>query len=78
MKEKLHEEILKFLKEEFGIVAGEKDLLKDDLGMDTLSRVNFAVKLERKFDIDISSREIDFFAVMSVGDVIKLTDRKVS
>lgn len=78
MKEKLHEEILKLLKEEFGIVAGEKDLLKDDLGMDTLSRVNFAVKLERKFDIDISSREIDFFAVMSVGDVIRLTDRKVS
>lgn len=78
MKEKIHEEILNLLKKEFGIVAGEKDLLKDDLGMDTLSRVNFAVKLEKKFDIDISSREIDFFAVMSVGDVINLTGRKVS
>lgn len=78
MKEKIHEEILNLLKKEFGIVAGEKDLLKDDLGMDTLSRVNFAVKLEKKFDIDISSKEIDFFAVMSVGDVINLTSRKVS
>nr|DAR69673.1 MAG TPA: acyl carrier protein [Caudoviricetes sp.] len=78
MKEKIHEEILNLLKKEFGIVAGEKDLLKDDLGMDTLSRVNFAVKLEKKFDIDISSKEIDFFAVMSVGDVINLTGRKVS
>lgn len=78
MKEKIHEEILNLLKKEFGIVAGEKDLLKDDLGMDTLSRVNFAVKLEKKFDIDISSKEIGFFAVMSVGDVINLTGRKVS
>lgn len=78
MKENLHEEILKLLKEEFGIVAREKDLLKDDLGMDALSRVNFAVKLEKKFDIDISSKETDFFAVMRVCDVINLISKKVS
>lgn len=78
MKEKLHEEILKLLKEKFGIAAGEKDLLKDDLGMDTLSRVNFAVKLEEKFAIRISRKEIELFSQMSVGDVINLAGKKLS
>lgn len=77
MKKGLKEEVLNLLKERHGITAEESDLLKNDLNMDSLDRVEFAIRLEQKFNIHISDEEADRFAGMSVGDVINLVDSKL-
>jgi acyl carrier protein len=48
-------------------------LLQDDLGLDSLTRIDFAVRAEDAFGVAIPDENLESFA--TVGDVLAFLDR---
>jgi acyl carrier protein len=48
-------------------------LLQDDLGLDSLTRIDLAVALEEAFGVTISDEDLESFA--TVGDMLAFLDR---
>nr|QIM10640.1 hypothetical protein PlAlph_5320 [uncultured Alphaproteobacteria bacterium] len=78
MEKNLVKEVIELLRDKHSIlIADEEDLLKEDLGMDSLERVEFAIRLEKKFGIVFSDEETEKFKEMTVSDVVKMIDSKL-
>ena len=52
-------------------------ILKDDLGMDSISHVMLMMELEERFKIQFNETDMDPFALITVGDVISLMKKYV-
>ena len=62
-----------------GIVETDYDLkpehhLTNDLDMDSLDRIDFAMEVEREFEIQISDLTLDDF--QTVADIVKFIDEE--
>lgn len=78
MEKNLAKEVIELLRDKHSIlIAYEEDLLKEDLGMDSLDCVEFAIMLEKKFGIVFSDEETEKFNEMTVSDVVKMIDSKL-
>lgn len=77
MKEKeIFDSIVTIIQERQGedFVVTESLSLKDDLDADSVDLMEFILKLEDEFSIEISDEEID--QLQSVGDVVKIIQGK--
>lgn len=55
----------------------EEQLLKEDIGLDSLSLVSVVVGLEEKFGIEFNESDLDPVKILQVKDLIKLVEKYV-
>lgn len=77
-KEQIFEQVKSVLVERIGvepesIQMGSK--MNDDLGLDSLDRVELTIELEREFDVTITDDE--FESLVTIKDIVKYLKSKI-
>ena len=76
MKEKIELDIINILHEKgFTDEADLETLLEDELGLDSLDKVELVMEIEKRFNIRIDDSEAD--KLLTLGDVVNLVDDKI-
>jgi acyl carrier protein len=60
-----------------GILDGNASLI-DDVGLDSLQMMNFVIKLEKVFNIDINFEETDPAEFQSINSVCKVIEKALA
>lgn len=54
-----------------------EDDLVNDYDMDSLDIIDFIMRLENKFDIDITNKDIDMYDLQTVNDIVEMVKHKL-